>query len=166
MSKWVILDRDGVINVDSPDYIRTPDEWEAIPGSIQAIADLTEAGFSIAIITNQSGLDRGLFSAWELALIHAKMMREIDEAGGVITDIYICPHKPERMCECRKPNPGLYYKLALEHNFSLKDVPCIGNSLSDMRAAEAVSGKGLFVGDGVTDLAFTARVLIEDARRV
>ena len=111
--KLIILDRDGVINHDSDAYIKSPDEWRPLPGSIEAIARLTKAGFRIAVVTNQSGVARGLFDLQVLAAIHAKMLALVEKAGGRIDAIFFCPHGPNAACECRKPKPGLFVE-ALE----------------------------------------------------
>src|SRR3990167_3048175 len=103
----IILDRDGVINFDSPDYIKSPDELIPIPGSIEAIVKLTQAGFPIVVATNQSGVNRGLFSLKVLNDIHQKMISHIVNAGGKIDGIYFCPHTPAENCDCRKPKPGM-----------------------------------------------------------
>ncbi|MGA0807401.1 MAG: D-glycero-alpha-D-manno-heptose-1,7-bisphosphate 7-phosphatase, partial [Pseudohongiellaceae bacterium] len=105
--KLVVLDRDGVINEDSDDYIRSPEEWEPVPGSMEAIASLSQAGYLIAVATNQSGLARGYFDEITLANIHNLMLARVEQAGGSIAVICYCPHHPEVACACRKPLPGL-----------------------------------------------------------
>lgn len=144
----VILDRDGVINRDSKDYIKTPDEWHALPGSLEAIAQLTEAGWPVFIATNQSGLARGLYDEVGLASIHAKMLSAIDAAGGAIADIAYCPHGPDDGCCCRKPEPGLLTQLAEQFAIDLANSFFIGDSYRDIQAAWAVDCKPVLVKTG------------------
>src|SRR3989344_4486862 len=108
----VILDRDGVVNYESPTYIKSPEEWRALPGSLEAIATLNAAGHKVVVATNQSGIGRGYYSLATLEAIHQKMKEELARAGGCIEGIYFCPHIPEENCECRKPKPGLLLQIA------------------------------------------------------
>jgi len=146
--KLAILDRDGVINQDSDQYIKTPDEWVPIEGSLKAIARLNHAGYRVFVATNQSGLGRGLFSIETLHTIHQKMMDEIQAQGGHIEAILFCPHVPEDHCDCRKPNPGLLLEIARRANQSLKDVPIIGDSYRDLEAARTVGAVPILVKTG------------------
>ncbi len=132
--KLIILDRDGVINQDSDDYIKSADEWQAIPGSIEAIVRLCRAGYSVAVATNQSGLGRGLFDLDDLEAIHDKMRDLVECAGGHIAGIYYCPHLPTASCSCRKPAPGLLDAIAQDFSTSLTGVVFIGDSLKDLQA--------------------------------
>ncbi len=132
--KLIILDRDGVINEDSDQYIKSVEEWRPIPGSIEAIAKLGDAGYSVVVATNQSGLSRGLFGLDELESIHHKMCRLAEQAGGCISAIFYCPHLPEEHCRCRKPAPGLFEAIAREFNADLAGVPVVGDSLRDLQA--------------------------------
>ncbi len=161
--KIIILDRDGVINEDSDHFIKSPEEWQAIPGSLNAIARLTQAGYRIAVITNQSGIARGLFDLERLTQIHQKMLRLITDAGGAIERILFCPHGPDDKCHCRKPKGGMFIELAASLQADLTGVPAIGDSLRDLQAAQSVnarpilvrSGKGertLKKGEGVADI--------------
>lgn len=143
----IILDRDGVINYDSVNYIRTPDEWHPIPGSLEAIARLNRAGFRIAVATNQSGVGRGYYSENTLQNIHQKMLDMLAKKGGEIEVIFYCPHLPSAQCDCRKPKPGLLNKVAQHFNCSLELVPFIGDSPSDMEAAIAVHAAPIFITD-------------------
>ncbi len=152
----LILDRDGVINEDSPGYIKSPDEWIPIPGSLDAIARLKRAGFLIAVASNQSGIARGLFTADTLAQIHEKMLREITAAGGEIAGIFICPHGPGDDCDCRKPRPGLYRQAAAAFSRDLAGVPVIGDSLRDLDAAVAVGAQPILVLTGKGAATFAA----------
>lgn len=135
--KLVILDRDGVINQDSPDFIKSPDEWIALPGSLEAIARLSEAGWKVVIASNQSGVARRLFSMSTLNSIQAKLRRELAEVGGVIDSAFVCPHGPEDDCLCRKPRPGLFHDIARRYETNLAGVPAVGDSLRDLQAAHA-----------------------------
>lgn len=132
--KLIILDRDGVINEDSDQYIKTVEEWQPIPGSIEAIARLGDAGYTVVVATNQSGLSRGLFGLDELESIHHKMCCLAERAGGCISAIFYCPHLPEERCRCRKPAPGLFEAVAREFDTDLAGVPIVGDSLRDLQA--------------------------------
>jgi D-glycero-D-manno-heptose 1,7-bisphosphate phosphatase len=134
--KLIILDRDGVINYDSKDYIKSPDEWRSIPGSPEAIALLTAAGYTVVVATNQSGVGRGYYTEAILVQIHQKMMDCVKAKGGVIHRIFYCPHRPEDGCSCRKPAAGLFEQIAAAYSISLKNVIAIGDSFRDIQAAE------------------------------
>jgi D-glycero-D-manno-heptose 1,7-bisphosphate phosphatase len=146
--KLVVLDRDGVINVDSDRYIKSPDEWVAIPGSLGAIARLHAHGFGIVVVSNQSGIGRGLFSEATLAAIHSKMRAAIEGAGGAIDGIYYCPHRPDEGCRCRKPSPGLLEQIETDFGCSLENTPFIGDKLTDVEAAVAVGARPILVSTG------------------
>ncbi len=135
--KHIILDRDGVINVESEAYIKTVEEWLPIPGSIEAIAKLCQAGFAISIATNQSGIGRGYYSYETLALIHAKMTSLIEAAGGHISAIVFCPHLPENNCGCRKPHPGLLKQILSTAQLQPEQTIMVGDSYRDYEAAHA-----------------------------
>lgn len=132
-SPLIILDRDGVINHDSDDYIKSPDEWQPIDRSLEAIARLTHHGWSIAVATNQSGIERGLFDINTLHAIHSKMMSAVTASGGHIDAIFFCPHTPNSGCGCRKPAPGLFRDIATRFGKSLEGVPVVGDSLRDLK---------------------------------
>jgi D-glycero-D-manno-heptose 1,7-bisphosphate phosphatase len=146
--RFILLDRDGVINHDSEDFIKSPEEWRPVDGSLEAIALLNKQGFKVAVITNQSGLARGLFDETMLANIHDKMRRMLAEKGGAIAAIYYCPHAPNSSCSCRKPKPGLLEQFALENNVDLSTVYFIGDSLRDIRASQAVGAMPILVKTG------------------
>lgn len=131
----IILDRDGVINEDSPDYIKSPEEWVALPNSLEAIAFLTKKGFKVVVATNQSGLARGYYSEHTLNLIHKKMQDQLALLGGRVDGIYYCPHGPDDGCRCRKPLPGLLEQIASNYQLSLDNVPFVGDSYRDLEAA-------------------------------
>lgn len=145
---FVILDRDGVINEDSPDYIKNPDEWLPVSGSLEAIALMTASGIKVFVATNQAGIARGKLSREDLEAIHEKMLTAVDSAGGRITAIRYCPHHPNDNCDCRKPKPGMLISLANEHDLVLSDGFYIGDSLKDLRAADAAGCTGVLVLSG------------------
>ncbi len=145
MKKIIILDRDGVINYDSSEYIKSPDEWHAIPGSLEAIARLNRAGFYVMVATNQSGIARGYYDVAMLDLIHEKMVFELATVGGHIEEIFFCPHMPTDQCHCRKPQPGLLQQIQKKYEIKLDDVFFIGDKLTDVQAANAVGCKPLLV---------------------
>jgi D-glycero-D-manno-heptose 1,7-bisphosphate phosphatase len=152
--KFVILDRDGVINQDSDHFIKSPQEWIPIEGSLNAIARLSRAGIRVFIATNQSGLARGLFDIETLHAIHQKMLNEVQHQGGTIDAILFCPHGPNDQCDCRKPKPGLYLEVARRAGHSIKGVPVIGDSLRDLQAAEAVGARPILVRTGKGERTF------------
>lgn len=144
----VVLDRDGVINRDSPDFIRKPSDWQPLDGSLAAIARLHAAGWMVVVVTNQSGVGRGLFSLDELGRIHARMVEAVREAGGELAAIFFCPHHPAEGCECRKPRPGLFSQVERQLNTSLADAPAIGDSVRDIEAARAAGASPILVRSG------------------
>ena len=135
--KLIVLDRDGVINQDSDAFVKTPDEWVALPGSLQAIARLSQADWTVVVATNQSGLARGLFDMATLNAIHDKMRRELAAAGGNIDAIFFCPHGPDDHCLCRKPLPGMFHDIARRYDVPMHNVSAIGDSLRDLQASHA-----------------------------
>jgi D-glycero-D-manno-heptose 1,7-bisphosphate phosphatase len=147
-SKFIILDRDGVINYESADYIKTPNEWLPIPGSLEAIALLSQAGYTIVVATNQSGLGRGYYTEEGLAEIHQKMQESVKALGGQIDRIFYCPHRPEDHCSCRKPAIGLFEQIASFYRINLKNIFSIGDSLRDIQAAQQVGCKPILVLTG------------------
>lgn len=148
MKSFVILDRDGVINEDSPDYIKTPDEWIPIAGSLDAIATMTSAGVDVFVATNQAGIARGKLTADSLSAIHQKMQDAVVKAGGELKGICHCPHHPNDNCDCRKPKPGMLRNLAETHGLELSAGYYVGDSLKDLRAAEAAGCTGVLVLTG------------------
>jgi D-glycero-D-manno-heptose 1,7-bisphosphate phosphatase len=144
----VILDRDGVINRESAEFVKSPAEWRPLPGSIAAIAALSQAGFIVAVASNQSGLARGLFDRNALRAMHRKLRRLVAAAGGRIDRIEVCPHGPDDSCNCRKPKPGLLYRLGRHFNADLTTTPAIGDSLRDLEAAVEAGARPILVRTG------------------
>jgi D-glycero-D-manno-heptose 1,7-bisphosphate phosphatase len=146
--KLIVLDRDGVINFDSASFIKSPAEWKPIPGSIEAIARLNQAGYRVVVATNQSGVGRNLFDMDTLNAIHQKMHQAVAQAGGRIEAIFFCPHTADEGCECRKPKPGMFRRIAGCYNVDMAGVPAVGDSLRDLQAAEAVGARPYLVLTG------------------
>ena len=146
--KLVILDRDGVINHDSAEFIKTPEEWKPIPGSLEAIARLNQDGYRVVVATNQSGVGRGLLDMATLNAIHDKMHKALAHAGGRIDAVFYCPHAPDANCSCRKPKPGLLEDIAHRFNADLTGVACIGDALRDLEAAAQVKAQPILVRTG------------------
>ncbi len=136
-TKLIVLDRDGVINYDSDDYVKSVDEWIPLPGSMEALAKLTHAGYKIAIATNQSGISRGYFTVATLDAMHQKMLTLAAEAGAKIDYIAYCPHGPDDGCDCRKPLPGLIHQIEKALNISAEGCYMVGDSLRDLQAGSA-----------------------------
>lgn len=144
----IILDRDGVINHDSDNFVKSADEWMPIPGSIGAIAALSGAGYTVAVASNQSGLARGRFDRGALRAMHRKLRRLVSKKGGRIDRIVVCPHGPNDGCSCRKPKPGLLHRLARYYDTELRGVPVVGDSLRDLRAAASAGARPVLVRTG------------------
>jgi len=146
--KLIILDRDGVINHDSDAYIKGPDEWRPIAGSLEAIARLSKAGYRVVVATNQSGVGRGLFNLATLASIHTKMHQAVTTAGGHLDAIFFCPHAADAHCHCRKPEPGMLEEILRRFDVEAASVTTVGDSLRDLQAAAAVGSKPVLVLTG------------------
>jgi len=146
--KLVILDRDGVINYDSDQYIKSPGEWKPMPGSLEAIAKLTQAGYKVVIASNQSGIGRGLFDMDTLNAIHDKMHRAVQSLGGRIDAVFYCPHTNESKCSCRKPKPGMFLRIGACFNTDLSEAFVIGDSLRDLQPAASVGARPVLVLTG------------------
>ena len=146
--KLVILDRDGVINHDSDEYIKSPEEWIPIAGSLEAIARLHRQGYKVIVATNQSGVGRGLYDMDMLGRIHARMLEAVRAKGGEIDAIFFCPHKPEDECDCRKPRPGLMMEIAERLKVNLAGVYAVGDSERDVQAARAVAARPVLLRTG------------------
>ncbi|MEY4563595.1 MAG: hypothetical protein RLZZ618_2872 [Pseudomonadota bacterium] len=181
----IILDRDGTINEDRDDYVKSADEWVPLPGALEAIARLNHAGWNTVVATNQSGLGRGLFDMAALNAMHSKMNTLLAKVGGRIDAVFFCPHNPEESCDCRKPMPGLFEQIGERYGVDLHNVPVVGDTLRDLQAGVAVgckphlvrTGKGRHTEDadvlhnvpGTTvhdDLAGFAEYLIQQERLV
>lgn len=144
----IIFDRDGVINEDSDDYIKSPDEWYPIDGSLEAITKLSQNGYQVVVATNQSGIGRKLFTIEALNAIHSRMKTELSLFGGVIDAIFYCPHLPKDNCRCRKPKPGLYNDISERLRIPLNKVYCIGDRMTDIKAVQSAGGKPVLVRTG------------------
>ena len=145
MHKLIVLDRDGVINQDSPEYIKSPDEWHEILGACNAIAKLNQCGYKVVVATNQSGLARGYFTTETLKAIHKKMLDQVKKVGGRIEDVFVCPHGPNDNCECRKPKSGLLLQAAKKFNLDPRDMLVIGDSTRDILAAKNCGAEAIFI---------------------
>jgi len=146
--KLIVLDRDGVINHDSDDYIKSQDEWQPIDGSLEAIARLNHAGYIVAIASNQSGLARGYFDIEVLTAMHKKMDELLAKIGGHIDAVFYCPHGPDDACQCRKPKPGMLLDIGQRFNVPLKQVIFVGDSIADINAANNANAKAVLVRTG------------------
>ena len=146
--KLIILDRDGVINYDSPHSIKHPNEWKPLPGSLEAIARLVQADYRVVVATNQSGIGRGLFDMLTLNAIHDKMHKMVAQAAGRIDAIFYCPHTAEADCACRKPKTGMLEAIAKRYNMSLKGVPIVGDALRDLESAAKMGAQPILVLTG------------------
>ncbi len=160
--KLIILDRDGVINFDSAQFIKSPDEWKPIPGSLEAIARLTREGWRVVVATNQSGVGRGLFDMDTLNAIHDKMHKAVAQAGGRIEAVFYCPHAADMNCGCRKPKSGLFDEIAARYGRDLADVPAVGDSLRDLLAAACVGARPVLVRTGKGEKTLAAGGLPQD----
>ena len=148
MARMIILDRDGVINQDSDDYIKSVDEWTAIPGSLEAISRLKKAGYLVTVASNQSGVSRGLFSESDLQKIHDKLEKQLASRGTKIDGIFYCPHGPRDNCICRKPKPGLLLQIARHFDIKLSETPFVGDNIGDVKAAQMANAKPILVRTG------------------
>ena len=147
-AKLIVLDRDGVINHDSDQFIKSPDEWRPIPGSLEAIARLNHAGFRVVVATNQSGVGRGLLDIGTLNAIHEKLHKALGQVGGRLDAIFYCPHTGDSHCECRKPRPGMLEEIGRRFNVDMAGVPCVGDSERDLLAAQTVGAQPMLVLTG------------------
>jgi D-glycero-D-manno-heptose 1,7-bisphosphate phosphatase len=148
MMKLIILDRDGVINFDSDQFIKKPEEWLPIPGSLEAIAQLNQANYRVVVATNQSGIGRGLFDMPMLNAIHDKMHKACALVGARIEAVFFCPHTSENKCNCRKPKSGMLEEIASRYNVNLAGVPAVGDSLRDLQAGAALGAQPYLVLTG------------------
>jgi D-glycero-D-manno-heptose 1,7-bisphosphate phosphatase len=178
--RLVMIDRDGVINEDSGEFIKSVAEWRPIRGSLEAIAALHRRGWKVAVVTNQSGVGRGLYDEATLGEIHEHMRDRVRAAGGELAGVYYCPHLPDAGCDCRKPKPGMFRALERDLKVSVVGAPYIGDRISDVEAADAVGAVPMLVRTGTgsataamlgarrvpvfDDLAAAARSLLDEAR--
>ena len=165
--KVIVLDRDGVINHDSDDYIKSADEWVPIKGSLEAIAQMNHAGFSVAVATNQSGIARGLYGIEALHDMHNKMSTMLEAIGGSVDAIFYCPHAPSKHCSCRKPEPGMLLDIARRFDYtSLSGVYFVGDTYRDIEAARAAGAKPVLVrtGKGVRTLQVCTDEQLQDVQ--
>ena len=146
--KIIVVDRDGVINFDSDQFIKKPEEWKPIPGSLEAIARLNESGWRVIVASNQSGVGRGLFDMDTLNAINEKMTKALGQVGGRLDAIFFCPHTADSTCDCRKPKPGMFLQIAERFNAEMKGVPVVGDSLRDLQAGVAVGCRPYLVLTG------------------
>ncbi len=144
----IILDRDGVINYDSDQFIKSPEEWKPLPGSLEAIARLSQADYQVVVATNQSGVGRGLFDMHTLSAIHDTMLKAVTHVGGRIEAVFFCPHAADANCHCRKPKTGMLEEIATRFNVDLQDVPAVGDSLRDLESAARMGAKPILVRTG------------------
>lgn len=153
-TKLIILDRDGVINQDSAEFIKSPDEWIPIEGSLEAIAQLNQAGYVVVVATNQSGVSRKLFDMEILNAIHQKMHTAAQHLGASIDAVFFCPHAADFNCDCRKPKPGMIREIAQRYSIDLKGVPIVGDSLRDLQAGfvAGCTPHLVLTGKGVTTM--------------
>ena len=136
--KFIVLDRDGVINLDSDQFVKSADEWVPIEGSLEAIAAMNQAGYRVVVASNQSGIGRGLFEMSALNAMHEKMYKALANLGGRVDAVFFCPHTAADGCDCRKPKPGLLDQISERFGIELKGVPIVGDSLRDLEAGVAV----------------------------
>jgi D-glycero-D-manno-heptose 1,7-bisphosphate phosphatase len=168
--KLVIMDRDGTINAESTEFIKSPDEWTALPGALEAIARLNHAGWHVVVATNQSGLGRGLFDMASLNAMHAKMHKQLAALGGRIDAVFYCPHTPDDHCLCRKPAPGLFDQIGERYGIDLKGVPVVGDALRDVVAGATagcqphlvLTGNGSIFRDRELPVTFPAHTQVHE----
>lgn len=168
--KLVILDRDGTINEDSAEFVKSPSEWQPLPGALEAIARLNHAGWHVVVATNQSGLGRGLFDVASLNAMHAKMHTMLAAVGGRVDAIFYCPHAPDEGCRCRKPEPGLFEQIAERYGVDIRGMPAVGDALRDLVSAAAagcephlvLTGKSAALRDRALPEGYPADTVVHD----
>ena len=156
--KLVILGRDGILNAYRDDHVKAPEEWQPVPGALEAVARLNHAAWHVVVATNQSGIERGLFDMASLNAVHVHMMKLLAVAGGRIDAVFFCPHTPEEQCDCRKPLPGMMKQIGQRYGAHLSDVPMVGDTLRDLQAAHAAGCEPHLVRSGRAGLLDEARV--------
>lgn len=162
--KLIILDNNGVINESSQTFIKTPDEWKPIPGSLEAISRLTHAGYRVIVATNQSGIGRGLIDMATFNAINDKMFKAVHQAGGRLDALFFCPHTEQDKCHCRKPETGMFKEIMQRYSTDLKGTPAIGDSLRDLQAAVAVDAIPILVLTGKGEMTHANGNLPEDTQ--
>ena len=168
--KLVILDRDGTINEDSAEFVKSPSEWRPLPGALEAIARLNHAGWHVVVATNQSGLGRGLFDVASLNAMHAKMHTMLAAVGGRVDAVFYCPHAPDEGCRCRKPEPGLFEQIGERYGIDLRGMPAVGDALRDLVSAAAagcephlvLTGKAATLRDRALPEGYPADTVVHD----
>ena len=159
LPRLVILGRDGVLNLYREDHVKSPDEWQPVPGALEAVARLNQAGWHTVVATNQSGIGRGMIDMASVNAVHSHMMRCVAAAGGRIDAVFFCPHAPEDHCDCRKPAPGLLLEIGRRYGIDLRHVPMASDTLRDLQAAHAAGcqphlvrcGRAAGLGDAEAD---------------
>lgn len=157
--RLVILGRDGILNVYREDHVTTPDEWQPVPGALEAVARLNHAGWHTVVATNQSGIGRGMIDMASVNAVHQRMMQRLAEVGGRLDAVFFCPHTPEDNCDCRKPKPGLMRQIALRYGIDLRTVPMVSDTLRDLQAARAAGCEPHLVRSGRAEALTDAQVV-------
>lgn len=163
--RLVILGRDGILNVYREDHVKAPDEWEPIPGALEAVARLNHAGWHTVVATNQAGIGRGMIDMASINAVHQRMMQRLHEVGGRLDAVFFCPHTPEDDCECRKPKPGLMRQIAQRYGIELRTVPMVVDTLRDLQAARAAGCEPHLVRTGRA-AALTDRQVVQIVQQV
>jgi len=146
--RLIVLDRDGTLNENPEDFLRSPEDWTPIPGALEAVARLNQGGWRVVVATNQSGLGRGLFDVATLNAMHARMHKELAAAGARVEAVFFCPHAPEEGCDCRKPAPGLFQQIARRMKVAPSSVVAAGDSVRDAMAASAAGCEAHLIASG------------------
>jgi D-glycero-D-manno-heptose 1,7-bisphosphate phosphatase len=163
--RLVILGRDGILNVYREDHVKAPDEWEPVPGALEAVARLNHAGWHTVVATNQAGIGRGMIDMASINAVHQRMMQRLHEVGGRLDAVFFCPHTPEDNCECRKPKPGLMKQIAQRYGIELRTVPMVADTLRDLQAASAAGCEPHLVRSGRA-AALTDKQVVEIVQQV
>ncbi|HEX6723236.1 MAG TPA: D-glycero-beta-D-manno-heptose 1,7-bisphosphate 7-phosphatase [Burkholderiaceae bacterium] len=163
--RLVILGRDGILNAYREDHVKAPDEWQPLPGALEAVARLNHAGWHTVVATNQAGIGRGMIDMASINAVHQHMMQRLHEVGGRLDAVFFCPHTPEDDCECRKPKPGLMKQIAQRYGIELRTVPMVADTLRDLQAARAAGCEPHLVRTGRA-AALTDRQVVEIVQQV
>jgi len=146
--RLVILGRDGILNVYRDDHVKAPEEWQPLPGALEAVARLNHAGWHTVLATNQSGIGRGMIDMASVNAVHLHMMQRLAAVGGRLDGVFFCPHTPEENCDCRKPKPGLMRQIGQRYGIDLRTVPMVCDTLRDLQAAQAAGCEPHLVRSG------------------